>query len=84
MFDTGICIQPPDGFYTEIVPRSSISKTGYILANSIGIIDPTYRGSLKIVLTKVDPTAQDLKLPFTKFQIILRQAFQADFIEMKN
>ena len=47
MYDTGISVEPPAGYYTEIVPRSSIVKSGYILTNSIGIIDPTYRGTLK-------------------------------------
>ena len=38
LFETGIAVSPPTGYYIEIVPRSSISKTGYMLANSIGII----------------------------------------------
>lgn len=74
MYDTGICIQPEDGYYVEIVPRSSIVKTGYILSNSIAIIDQKYRGSLKIVLTRVDPTVPALQLPFTLCQLILRKA----------
>jgi dUTPase len=30
-----------------LAPRSSIYKTGYIMANSLGVIDRTYRGILK-------------------------------------
>ena len=30
MYDTGISVEPPKGYYTEIVPRSSISKTGFV------------------------------------------------------
>lgn len=45
-FDTGISIQLSKGYYAEIVPRSSIVKTDFILANSIGIIDPDYRGRI--------------------------------------
>jgi dUTPase len=30
-------------FYLEIVPRSSLSKSGYIMSNSFGIIDQDYR-----------------------------------------
>jgi dUTPase len=30
-----------------LAPRSSIYKTGYIMANSLGVIDRTYRGVLK-------------------------------------
>jgi dUTP pyrophosphatase len=29
-------------FYLEIVPRSSISKSGYVMSNSFGVIDPSY------------------------------------------
>ena len=45
-FDTGISVQITAGYYTEIVPRSSIVKTDFVLANSIGVIDPDYRGHL--------------------------------------
>jgi dUTP pyrophosphatase len=35
----------PAGFW--LAPRSSISKTPYRLANSMGLIDPTYRGVIR-------------------------------------
>ena len=72
MYETGISVQPPDGYYFEIVPRSSLSKTGYMLTNSIGIIDPTYRGTLKIVLTKVCDDAPEFELPNKRFQLVPR------------
>ena len=72
MYDTGISVQPPDGIYFEIVPRSSLSKTGYILTNSIGIIDPTYRGTLKVVLTKINDSSPNIELPNKRFQLIPR------------
>ena len=34
----------------QIVPRSSISKTPLMLANSIGIIDAGYQGTLKVAI----------------------------------
>ncbi len=30
-----------------LLPRSSFSKTGYVMANSVGVIDKSYRGTLK-------------------------------------
>ena len=75
LYDTGIAVKPPSGFYIEIVPRSSISKTGYMLANSVGTIDPDYTGNLYIALVKVTPTAPELRLPFTKCQFVLRKAY---------
>ena len=80
MYDSFISVQPPDGVYFEIVPRSSISKTGYILTNSIGIIDPSYRGTLKVVLTKIDQSAPDLELPNKRFQLIPRTFISNMFI----
>lgn len=73
LFDTGICVQPPEGYYTEILPRSSLSKTGYVLANSVGLIDSSYTGSLKIALIKVDESCPNLVPPFKKCQLILRK-----------
>jgi dUTP pyrophosphatase len=48
--DTGISVQPPPGFYCEVVPRSSIVKTDFVQANSVGIIDPGYRGRILVLL----------------------------------
>ena len=78
LFDTGICCVPERGYYTEIIPRSSLSKTGWILSNSIGIIDPDYRGNLLIALTKVDPTAHDFELPFCKAQLVIRKTEEVE------
>ena len=43
----GVTIEPPEGFYFEVVPRSSFSKYPFMLSNSIGIIDQHYRGELR-------------------------------------
>lgn len=72
-YDTGIAVQPPQGYYFELVARSSLSKTGYILANSVGIIDASYTGSLKIALIKVVKDAPDIELPARLVQIIPKQ-----------
>ena len=74
LYDTGLTCIPEKGFYTEILPRSSLCKTGWMLSNSVGIIDPDYRGNLLIALTKIDPNAEDLPLPFCKTQLIVRRA----------
>lgn len=44
----GFIAEPPEGYYLEIVPRSSIGlKTPLRQPNSIGIIDSDYRGEVK-------------------------------------
>ena len=49
-FDTGVSVQVAEGFYCEVVPRSSIVKTDFMLANGVGVIDPDYRGRIRVVL----------------------------------
>ena len=76
-YTTGLKIQPPHGYYFDLVPRSSLSKTGYMLANSVGIIDQSYRGPIIAALIKIDPEAKELELPNKCVQIILRPWFNA-------
>jgi dUTP pyrophosphatase len=82
LYETGLIVTPPEGYYVEILPRSSISKTGYVISNSVGIIDPSYTGSLKIAVTKVDDSFPDLTLPFCKFQLVLRKLYEAELVEV--
>jgi deoxyuridine 5'-triphosphate nucleotidohydrolase len=84
MYDTGIAVQPPIGYYFELVGRSSISKTGYIVANSIGIIDASYTGSLKVALIKVVKKTPDLVLPARLVQLIPRQLIHLDAVEVSD
>jgi len=70
LFTTGIKIKPEFGWYTIVVPRSSIIKSGYMLANSIGIIDRTYIGEVIIALRKTNVLMPDIKLPCRIAQLI--------------
>jgi dUTP pyrophosphatase len=49
-FDTGISVEAEPGYYCEVVPRSSIVKTDFMQANGVGVIDPDYRGPIRVVL----------------------------------
>ena len=73
LFNTGIRVSIPLGFYVEVVPRSSLSKSGYMLTNSVGIIDPGYTGDILISLTKVDAEKPDVELPFRCCQLLLKR-----------
>lgn len=46
-FDTGIAIDPEIRYFYYGVPNSRVVKTDVILQNSVGIIDPTYRGTIR-------------------------------------
>lgn len=83
-YDTGIAVSPDFGWYFMLVPRSSLSKSGYILANSVGIIDRTYTGSIKVPLIKIDPDAPDIELPFRAVQIIPCPIVHAQMKQVKK
>jgi len=80
IYDTGIKLEIPNGYYVEIVPRSSISRSGYILANNVGIIDQGYRGNLYIALTKINNDCPDLTLPWKCCQMIVKKQIYSKLV----
>lgn len=78
-YGTGIKIKPKYGWYVDVVPRSSIHKYGYVLHNSIGVIDRGYSGEILAPMMKVDKTKPDPKLPVRMLQIIPRMAVHVKF-----
>lgn len=47
-YGTGLSIEIPKGYVGLIFPRSSVSNTGMLLANSVGVIDSGYLGEIKL------------------------------------
>jgi len=84
LYNTGIKINPPFGYYFDLVPRSSIIKTGYILANSIGILDRSYIGEILVPLVKIDPNFPDLPLPARIVQIIPRKIAHLEAVQVET
>jgi dUTP pyrophosphatase len=51
-YGTGIKLQIPQGYVGLVYPRSSISNTNQIMANSVGVIDSNYTGEIKVRLKR--------------------------------
>jgi len=81
MYSTGIIVKPDLGWYFILAPRSSIIKSGYILANGVGIIDRSYRGEIKVPLIKIDESMPDLELPSRLVQLVPTPIVDFDFQE---
>lgn len=47
-YGTGLSIEIPKGFVGLVFPRSSISVSALLMANSVGVIDSGYRGEIKV------------------------------------
>jgi deoxyuridine 5'-triphosphate nucleotidohydrolase len=80
-YTTHIQVEPPHGYYFDLVARSSLSKTGYMLANAVGIIDQNYRGDVIVPLRKVNKDAEDMVLPCRCVQLIPRQWYHMELKE---
>tara|TARA_Y100001963_G_C6739368_1_gene428110 strand:+ start:1088 stop:1522 length:435 start_codon:yes stop_codon:yes gene_type:complete len=48
VYGTGLSMEIPEGYVGLLYPRSSISKTGLALCNSVGVIDSGYRGEIML------------------------------------
>lgn len=54
---TGLKVSIPVGYMINIVPRSGLSaKTKLRVANCIGVIDPSYRGEIGVILDNIGTT----------------------------
>jgi len=75
LYGTGVSVRPPSGYYFDLVPRSNMITTGYMLANNVGIIDQSYTGEITVPLIKIDPEAPDIEMPVKIVQIVPRRWF---------
>lgn len=53
IYSIGLAFAVPKGCWLMAVPRSSVFKTGMVMANSIGVIDAGYRGEIKAMFWRV-------------------------------
>lgn len=49
LVQTGIAMEPPEGYYLQIAPRSGMAYRNMISVMG-GIIDPDYTGEIKVIL----------------------------------
>lgn len=49
--DLGVRVAIPDGYSGQLTLRSSAGKKGLTIPNGVGIIDPGYRGNIKLLVT---------------------------------
>lgn len=71
--DFGIAVEPPVGYHVELFSRSSIYKSGLVMANGVGLIDPGYRGPIKMMCYRVKPGPLP-KVGERFGQLVLRQS----------
>jgi dUTP pyrophosphatase len=56
---TGLAVAIPEGLAGLVLPRSGLAlKHGVTLANAPGLIDPGYRGEVRVLLMNTDQTSE--------------------------
>lgn len=78
---TGLLIEPPYGHAVLVCSRSGLASKGVFVTNAPGIVDPDYRGELKVLLYNgsmenwyikhEDRIAQLLLLPIVDFAPVI-------------
>ena len=74
---TGLALAFPPGFGGILHDRSSLALRG--LHTLAGVIDPGYRGEIKVVLTNLSPTPQTLEAGARIAQLRIVPLLQATF-----
>lgn len=71
IFGTDLAFEIPEGYVGLLFPRSSIRKTGLALANSVGVIDSTYRGEIQVTFNWVNEYKPEYKIGEKVAQLVI-------------
>lgn len=80
----GIAMQPPQGTFVDLRPRSSIWKTRMLLSNSCGTGDAGYTGEYKAVFWKLPFISNPYKVGERALQMVLKKFEQVQFVEVSK
>ena len=82
---TGIAIELPQGFAGLIYARSGLAtKKGLAPANKVGVVDPDYRGEVKVALHNHSETAQTVGVGERIAQLVITPYLTAQFVECET
>jgi dUTP pyrophosphatase len=80
---TGLAVEIPPGHAGLVLPRSGLAaRDGVTLANAPGLVDPGYRGELRVLLLNTDPEhAFEIEPGDRIAQLVLTPFVEGDAIE---
>ncbi len=82
-YGTGLAFEIPEGYGLFLLPRSSISKTGLILANSIGLGDSDFRGEISFRFKHISGTP-DYNIGDRIGQLLILETPKIEFEEVEE
>jgi dUTP pyrophosphatase len=80
---TGIAVEIPEGHAGLVLPRSGLAREhGIALVNSPGLIDPGYRGEVRVLLLNTDPAEVFRLAPGDRIaQLVVTPVAESDPVE---
>lgn len=85
LISTGWNIAVPDGYEVQVRPRSGLAlKSGILVVNSPGTIDPDYRGPLGVILMYLGPTPFDINPGDRIAQLVVAPVPPAAMVEVES
>jgi dUTP pyrophosphatase len=83
---TGLAVAIPSGYAGFVLPRSGLAlKHGVTCLNTPGLIDPLYRGELKVLLVNTDPErAYTVERGDRIAQLVIQRVERVEWTEVKQ
>jgi dUTP pyrophosphatase len=81
---TGLALAIPPGYVGFVMPRSGLAlRSGITCLNTPGVIDPQYRGELKVLLVNTDPESDYLVRRGDRIaQLVVQKVESVDWLEV--
>jgi len=71
LISTGLIMKPPSGHSILVCSRSGLALRSIFVTNAPGVIDPDYRGEIKVLLYNGSPVSQYIKHEDRVAQILI-------------
>ena len=81
---TGLSFEFPTTHAMFLLPRSSISNTPLVLANSIGLGDPDFRGNYSFRFKRIQPGSEIYEVGDKIGQLVFIKKEDVEFIECEE
>jgi dUTP diphosphatase len=80
---TGLAVAIPDGYAGFVQPRSGLAdRHGISIVNAPGLIDPGYRGELKVILLNTDAAQRFVVEPGMRIaQLVVLEVPELELVE---
>ena len=82
---TGIKMDIPEGYYIEVVPRSSMGiKKNLRIVNTVGILDPSWKGETLIYVENFGNSPVVVEDNERLCQMIVHKIYNVDIVEINK